>query len=184
VAPRPNAILFDFFQPGVAILQDVQDPTNQVLQQIPITITYERVVADHFVVAVSPTLRYSLLSSPTLVTSNMFTQLVLELDWHPFDAGLNGFYVGGQVFSQIASSLSVVPSGDGSWSSWVELGLGVAAGYQFVLPLSLVLNVAVGGGAGYGASSTMSSISVATLNGSTSMSFQLTRLELSLGYSF
>jgi hypothetical protein len=184
-AQRPNAISLDFVVPALAVIQAIEAGQSRILARLPIVIDYQRVLGDRFVLGVIVDVNDTLTSSPQTVYEGDFGQLQFELDWHPFEAGMKGLYVGGNLYAQSSASLTYTLSpSDAAWSRFLELGLGATVGYEFLLPLNLLVNVAAGLGAGYSFLESTYSVSTSSSTTTSGLSVHLTRLELSLGYRF
>jgi hypothetical protein len=97
---------------------------------IPILIYYQRVLTDHFAVTILPYFVYS-------TYPRMFQYaLLLGVDWHPFDLGLNGFFVG--VFLDFAYDSIRMPWA-GPAGSHSGVGAGLSVGYQLTLFHTLLI---------------------------------------------
>jgi hypothetical protein len=185
MAAAQDAISIDLASPAIAVVQALQDPSTRVLARLPLSLDYQRVVADRFVLALLLSVNDALTTSASSVGANDFAGLVVELDWHPFDTGMTGFYVGGQVYAQGGTSLSYLfAASDAERDRSLQFGLGAAVGYELPLPLNLLLNVAAGFGVGYNIAENTSSVVLANSIPSSGVVGTLTRLELSLGYRF
>lgn len=129
---------------------------------IPICLFYQRVLADHLVISVNPNVFYIDQST----RRGLLGTLWLEFDWHPFQNGLGGLFVGPAVVAvaewDIAQNELALKT--------TALMLGASLGYQVLLPsnfsIDVVVGLAVGVIQGYG-----------TLQG-------LPRAAVALGYRF
>jgi len=106
---------------------------------IPFIFGYQRVLTDHLAISVLPVLAFW---GPNAGSYQEFQQWV-EVDWHPFDTGLRGFFLG---LAAVGVVETILP--DGSRGATWFLGLAPAIGYQFLLPhnwdLDLVVAVPLG----------------------------------------
>ena len=104
---------------------------------VPLLFRYERVLAPHWCLVVAPDVEV------TWGASRAYLQLSpkAEMDWHPFDEGLSGFFVGATLFP----SLGIVLSGAATGGATV--GLGPTVGWQFALPGGINIDLALGIGA-------------------------------------
>jgi hypothetical protein len=73
--------------------------------------------------------------------------------------------------------------GDGIEDRYGDLGLGVALGYQLVLPSGFTANAAFGVGALYGAGENTSSLVLANAIPRSGLGYTTTRLELTVRYA-
>jgi hypothetical protein len=121
-----------------------------------------------------------------MTSTGSYGQLLVEVDWHPFETGLNGLYIGGMLITAASGSLmyATPPGNDVGWDRLLNFGLGAAVGYDLVLPLNLLLNVAAGFGADYYIGERTTSVILANSIPRSGFEFRLTRLEASLGYRF
>jgi hypothetical protein len=97
---------------------------------VSIGLNYKRVIAEHFVLSVSPSVSIPLNGSAPMIA------LGVEGDWHPFDKGLNGLYVG-----LLADPAYWLPP-----TSDYGLDVGPTLGYLFQLPMSFIIEVSVAAG--------------------------------------
>lgn len=101
---------------------------------IPVEIEYQQVLTDHFVLS----------AIPGLVLYGYSGGLVLqfqpwvEVDWHPFDLALKGFYVGLAAAGVV--SWDFRPSGANQYF----VGVAPAIGYQFLLTSHIDLDLGFG----------------------------------------
>jgi hypothetical protein len=136
-----NAISIDVFTPFVVglsyLVQAIVKNPDITLPDvdIPVCFQYQRVLSDHFVLLALAGL--TCYSSPAGWGINAYPQV--GIDWHPFHKGLKGFHVG--------------LSGDfvynGYWategsSNYYRTGLELTAGWQFLLPSNLIIDLALG----------------------------------------
>jgi hypothetical protein len=101
---------------------------------VPIVLDYQRVLSDHFVLSVVPGLLF--VHRGTL-GDILLAQLWVELDWHPFQEGLRGFFIGPAVVGLYASNVY------GSFGSAGTAMAGAALGYQILLPANLDLDISL-----------------------------------------
>ncbi len=154
----------------------VADSTSGLVA-IPLSVTYQRVLSDHYTLSIIP--RFEFLVASTVPNSVSYSTLDsfdfqpwVEVDWHPFDRGLNGFFVG----------LAAVGSLDVEWSgnqdTTIFLGAAPVVGYMLALPgsfsLDFALGVALGGNI------------VVSSSENTSFGFAAghSRVDIGLGYQF
>ncbi len=128
---------------------------------IPVFLDYQRVLTTHLNLSIAPSVAY--LYDPSWGETLLLTMWV-ELDWHPFQGGFQGFFIGPAVAGLLYSdTFNNVRSGPG-------LVAGGAMGYQLALPanfnIDIVAGLAAGAIAGY-----------PTLQG-------IPRVALALGYRF
>jgi hypothetical protein len=142
--PR-NSISADVILPGGCVISAVR---HQYVG-IGLTFDYQRVLFDHLVLSVLP--------GPWILPDGYSLRLDLELDVHPFDKGLGGFFVGPALGARWGFDNSVL------------LTAALDFGYQFVLWSRLVLTAALGYGIWYYPSLT---------------GLVITRATLEIGYAF
>jgi hypothetical protein len=126
---RPqNEVSIDLFGPLGAILKIV--PGGNVY--LPIAIEYETVVREHLAVSISPSIAYrsGIAGSYTIIFLSW-----VELDWHPFDKDLNGFFVGLALLYPISIQ--------GTTDNAEALEVGGAIGYNFLLFENITLDLAL-----------------------------------------
>jgi len=92
-----------------------------------VALDYQRVLTDHLALSVPVFL---------VVQSSFMFQPWLQVDWHPFDSGLNGLFFG------IAAMAAVIGSGQGNQYGYY-VGIGPAIGYQLLLGLGINLDFAL-----------------------------------------
>ncbi len=110
---------------------------------IPISIEYQRVLAEHWVLSIIPTLNINFpVDGSTPFTFIQFA----EMDWHPFDPGLNGFLAGAFVAAGVSGPQFLNNVNIQSFS----FGAGPALGYQFLFPFGLIIDISIRGGLGAG----------------------------------
>jgi len=104
---------------------------------VPVAIDYEQVLADHFVLSVIPGLEFFGYSNPNggLVLA---VEPWVEVDWHPFDTGLKGFFAG--LAGTGVFTLDFRPSPNNEYF----LGIAPVVGYQFLLGSNIDLDMALG----------------------------------------
>jgi hypothetical protein len=135
--PR-NEISVDLALPVVI---NLVQPTGYV---IPIVLEYQRVLHDHLVLSIVPGVGYSGQADGWILLMGLWA----GLNWHPFQAGLQGFYVGPGVvvFTIIDNTRRRDPV-----CRFLGVFLGLTIGYQFVLTPHMNVDVALGlsGGPSY-----------------------------------
>ncbi len=99
---------------------------------IPISLYYQRALADHSSFSIGPSFEYRGAGS----SSSVFN-IWADFDVHPFDTGLRGFFLG----PQAVFSLEGVFAGENSSST---VGLGAVIGYQLRLANHLNVDAALG----------------------------------------
>ena len=97
----------------------------------PVYLSYERVLSDHLVLTIAPSFAYA----DHVTYAAYLATLWIELDWHPFQDGLNGLFIG--------PAFAVIYSSDPDFTATGE-GLGLSLGYQFLLPWNIDIDLAVG----------------------------------------
>lgn len=103
---------------------------------VPIVLEYQRVLNDHLVLSISPGIAYVPQSNKWL----LLMELWVGLNWHPFQEGLQGFYVGPGI--AVFDNLEHFETGGSDSLFGVFLGLTI--GYQFVLTQHLNVDLALG----------------------------------------
>ena len=97
----------------------------------PVYLSYERVLSDHLVLAIAPSFTWA----DHGTYSSLLAILWVELDWHPFQNGLSGLFIG--------PAFAVSYSSDQDFRATGE-GLGLSLGYQFLLPWNIDVDIALG----------------------------------------
>ncbi len=97
----------------------------------PVYLSYERVLSDHLVLAIAPSFTWA----DHGTYSSFLAILWVELDWHPFQNGLSGLFIG--------PAFAVSYSSDQDFRATGE-GLGLSLGYQFLLPWNIDIDIALG----------------------------------------
>jgi hypothetical protein len=126
---------------------------------VPLSFDYQRVLTDHFVLVVGSTL-------DMFPENGIFFDQVVGFDWHPFDLGLNGLFIG--AFIDVASSTR---HGD----EWSAAGASAAVGYELTDSDFLQIEICIGGG-GIGIDSAVDGLGLVRQFPS--------RFDLSLGFRF
>jgi hypothetical protein len=158
------------------------------IRKVNINMEYQRVISDHFVLFSTAGMLYwwpspnaSQDSEAILWYGNHGWFLMIgtgvEFDWHPFHKGLKGFYLGlPGIFNYKATYRDTATTKGMIYDN--EIGLGLIVGWQFLLPASIIINLAVGYGYGY--------IADVDVNGVTSSHFSFVepRGGISLGFRF
>lgn len=130
-----NAISVDLLWP---IFSCVHVLGGGAEKMIPVGIMYQRVISDHFVLFVMGGFWY------TIDTGwDLWVYSTVEVDWHPFHKGFNGFYVGlsGDFWYDYNENSSSRVTGFGYL---YRTDLGLALGWQFLLPAHIIIDLALG----------------------------------------
>lgn len=116
---------------------------------IPVSMQYQRVISDHFVVLVNAALDYGW-NRYTTPQDGWFLDVnpLVEIDWHPFHKGLKGFYAGLSGVFNYTISYSDAAETKGTSHSY-NTGLGLNVGWLFLLPANIIIDLALGQGIGY-----------------------------------
>jgi hypothetical protein len=130
-----NEVSLDLFSP---ILLNITSPIS-----VPIYIDYQRMLNDHLVLSLIPAFYYS---QRIATTDSYVFEPWIELDWHPWGEGLNGFFVGPAIGIPITW---IFTSGLPDVRLQIGAGIGVAIGYQFVFSNGLALDLSAGILVGY-----------------------------------
>jgi hypothetical protein len=150
--PR-NSISLDLF----GTVRYINYYTNGGRFVFPLLIDYQHVLIDHLTLEALPAL---------LLWENSFTfQPWIELDWHPFDKGLKGFFLG------LAAVEEIDHDSDSSVTTSTHFGFAFRIGYQFLFANQINLYFAGVVSPNFKALSGESSAGLATLR-------------VGLGYSF
>jgi hypothetical protein len=99
---------------------------------IPLFLNYQRVLTRHLTLSVSPSFAFLQL----IYRQAMQLTLWLELDWHPFQDGLRGFFLG--------PAVAILYASDNLSSPDTTVSAGATAGYQFLLPANIDIDVGLG----------------------------------------
>jgi hypothetical protein len=141
--PR-NALSADLFLP---LMSPVSQLAGEKTAWVPLNVKYQRVITDHLALMAKVGLTYSWGSDGE---SSLEVYPMLALDWHPFDTGLRGFYVGPSVFFNYSWHDDDVPDPAATdHSYWAAVGGNL--GWQFVVRSRYVIDVTFGLGYGYSA---------------------------------
>jgi len=121
---------------------------------VPVDATYQRVLAEHFVLSVLIGLRYEWVrddapqDSDTVLNwgVNGWALSVLplvDLGWHPFHHGLKGLHLGlaGSLGYQATYKDSLAAKG---FENDYYTHLGLTVGWQFLLPANIVIDITLG----------------------------------------
>ncbi len=132
-----NAVSIDTLAPAVSA---VMAATGNPYWAIPFTFDFHRVLTEHLALVFVNEFTYQREPGGALLIDLPW----LELAWHPFDPGLDGFYLGPALaFGFVMESLDT--SRNHSWEPAVSaVGLGAAVGYRLLLGGSFDLNFAAG----------------------------------------
>jgi hypothetical protein len=133
---QKNALSLDLVGPTVKGIQSLS--LGNLSLELPLE--YERVLADHFTLAFPLYVSYY---NNKNVGGNDFWSMCVEpwigLDWHPFDKGLGGFFVGPYMVISFNYDTRLTMSD----STYYFIGWGASIGYKFlfgnVLDLDLTL---------------------------------------------
>lgn len=138
-----NAISVDVFLPAASPVSRLSGEETAFL---PLNVKYQRVLADHQVLMLKIGLVYSWDSEGerTLDVNPM-----LAYEWHPFDTGLKGFYLGPSLFFNHSDyrHSGATDEDDLDYDSWAAVG-GIL-GYEFALRSRMVVDLIFGLGYGY-----------------------------------
>lgn len=129
--PEPkNAISIDALGTTVSVVTAAVTGSAS----LAIGFLYQRVVTDNLTLALLPRVSYQQFDNGSWLTIEPW----LELDWHPFDKGLKGFFVGPDVVASL------------NWDTRPSLskphffGIGASVGYQFLLGYGINVDLALG----------------------------------------
>jgi hypothetical protein len=139
--PR-NAIAVDLFLP---VMSPVSRLSGEDMTFVPLNIMYRHVLTEHQVLMLKMGLTYSWGDGE----KSLDVSPMLALEWHPFDTGLKGFYVGPSLFfNRTTNSYSGTPAADDiDHSHWTAVGGNV--GYEFESRSNLIVDLIFGLGYGY-----------------------------------
>jgi hypothetical protein len=130
-----NAISIDVLLP---VMSPVSKLCGEKSSFIPINIKYQRVLADHLVLMLKGGFNYDWGDD----SKSIDIYPMAELDWHPFQKGLKGFYAG---LSSFYGYEDYINSHEGS----SRIALGGTLGWQFVLRSNFIIDLTFGLGYGY-----------------------------------
>jgi hypothetical protein len=129
-----NAVSIDVLLPVGAVASAASGDDNF----IPLNIKYQRVLADHLVLMLKGGFNYNF--KPKAKGIDIYP--MAELDWHPFQKGLKGFYAGLSIFYGYSNYFDS-PEGE------TRIALGPTLGWQFVVRRHLIIDLTLGLGFGY-----------------------------------
>ena len=129
-----NAISIDVFLPVGAVASAISGDDNF----IPLNIKYQRVLIDHLVLMLKAGFNYNF--KPKSKGIDIYP--MAELDWHPFQKGLRGFYTGLSIFYGFGNYFDS-PEGE------TRIALGPSLGWQFIVRRHLIIDLTLGLGFGY-----------------------------------
>jgi len=140
--PR-NAISIDLFLPAMSPVSHI---VGEDMAFVPLNVKYQRVLSEHQVLMVKMGLNYSWDSHGERILD---LYPMLALDWHPFNTGLRGFYLGPSLFFSYSSysHSGATADSDLDHSYWASVGGNI--GYAFVLRSRMVIDLIFGLGYGY-----------------------------------
>lgn len=140
--PR-NAISIDLFLP---VMSPVSRLSGEDMAFVPLNVKYQRVLTEHAVLMMKMGLTYSWDSDGESILD---VNPMLALEWHPFNTGLKGFYLGPSLFFTYSSysHSGTTAESDLDHSSWAAVGGNI--GYEFVLRSGMVIDLIFGLGYGY-----------------------------------
>lgn len=139
--PR-NALSIDVFLPAMS-------PVSRIAYGemffVPLNAKYQHVLSEHQVLMVKMGLNYSWDTHGERIL-DLYPMLALE--WHPFNTGLKGFYLGPSLlFGYSSYSYSrATAENDLDHSYWAAVGGNI--GYEYALPSGMVIDLIFG--LGYG----------------------------------
>ena len=148
-----NAISIDVLQP---IWSPVDLLIERMLIRIPLNVQYQRVLSDHFVLLIKAGLDYSWVpanapqDSPGILYYGidgwgLSVNSAVGVDLHPFHKGLNGLHVGlSGIFSYGTGYRDGVLTKGTAYE--YTAGLGLAVGWQFLLPANIIIDLTLGVG--------------------------------------
>ena len=167
-----NAVSVDLLLPA---LSPVSKLAGEESSFIPLNIKYQRVLTEHQVLMFKMGLNYNWGHAGD---SSVDIYPMLALEWHPYQTGLQGFYLGPSLFFNYSTySYSGASTAlDMNTSYWLAVGGNI--GYEFVLPSNTVVDLSFGLGYGYSYEKDMS--------GKTTSGFRMdeTMAGVFFGYSF
>ncbi len=134
-----QAVSLDVFLPAAALASQAFGE----MAWIPLNIKYQRVIADHLVLAATTGLNYSWSSTEKILE----TSPMLQLGWHPFHAGLEGFHLGPYILFSYCKYWNDHSLVDNPAHSF-RFAIGGVFGWQFLLPSRILLDLNAGLGCG------------------------------------
>ena len=144
-----NAISLDIGQFGLTAVLLATGLTNgSLIVYLPLYVTWERVLTDHLVLSVLGSLRFTAAPLRPDVTWGLAGNVLPGLEWHPFDAGLGGFFLGVRgLIGYAHGDWLANPAGILSTGNPVDdvftFGLNALVGWQFLLPGNMALEATV-----------------------------------------
>jgi hypothetical protein len=167
-----NAIAIVVFTPIMAVVNYFVLPEGIYM---PVNIQCQRVLADHWVFFVmAPFFLYPADPGSFLIVPAM------EIDWHQFHKGLRGFYAGLSANYFYGSAKGSTAAGLG-YRQYNDAYLELAAGWQFLLPANLVINLGAGPlNAGYKVKIDDEGVATSGF----SFGFLSSRLSIAIGFQF
>lgn len=129
-----NAISWDLGETG----HSLDNAPSGATAVVPIMLDYQRVLADHFVLLVAPSILYTQYPSQTWLNYDQ----IVEVDWHPFDRGIEGLSIGAYLDIDYGTYISGA-------ANILEAGVGAAIGYEITFG-NFLMEFAVGLGIGEG----------------------------------
>jgi hypothetical protein len=168
-----NAISVNVLGASITAIAD----STSGLVAVPLSVDYQRVLLDHYTLSIIPRIEFLVASGiPNSISYSTLDSFDLqpwvEVDWHPFDTGLSGFFVGGAA----VGSLDVKWSGN--QDTTIFLGVAPVVGYVLVLPGNINLDFALG--VAFGGNIVIDSAE----NTSFGLAVDHSRIEIGLGYQF
>jgi hypothetical protein len=134
-----QAVSLDVFLPLAA----VASKASGEMAWIPLNVKYQRVLAEHLVVAANSGLNYSWASGEKILEISP----MLQADWHPFHSGLEGFYLGPYLLVSYCKYWNDYTLVDNPAHSF-RFALGGIFGWQFLWPSGFLVDLNVGLGCG------------------------------------
>ena len=102
---------------------------------IPIYVNYQRVLMNHLVLSITPDILYMY---DNWLGAQSVISLWVELDWHPFQDGLQGFFIGPAVIGAYSDGL-FLPHESGASAL-----IGATIGYQIFFSSNIDFDMAAG----------------------------------------
>lgn len=130
-----NAVSIDVLLPIMSPISHLQ---GEEAHWLPLQLKYQRVLTDHFVLMLRYGMFYYWSDKP--IEIDFFP--MAELDWHPFQKGLRGFYAGVSAFYCYSNTFD-------SPERLYRINMGPTLGWQFVLPWNITIDLTLGVGFGY-----------------------------------
>ena len=158
------------------LITAIADSTSGLVS-VPFLVDYQQVLTDHYSLSFIPFFEFLIASTvhDSIVNSSLDSfefQPWVEVDWHPFDKGLNGFFIGLAGVGSLDVKLS------GNQDTTIFLGVAPVIGYKLLLPWSFDLDFALG--IALGGSIVVDSAG----NASIGFAANHSRIEIALGYMF